>query len=292
MSKFIYKDESLPSSFKFDRALHELNANDELEKTRKCETLGLTGAIYKNKWLYDHQFKHLILSQFYYKRGLVLWKEYVGYMKELERAAIASGNSLWNEAVVTNTPGDNDDGYTAINYAYICELMAVDRLEEIGKITSVDEFIQLQFEEAKQTRIFLLEYFVADYDKPTRRLKLYKPENWVYATIAEAYFGLHYYDAALEYINLYSSRKDVQEWEKRTFSKQLFSIAYLQTYQENFVKKYVKNGDHRNGSSKEENEKWKFLKEEAKHINQGKINDCLIASNYYRLQKRGIIPAP
>ena len=184
--------------------------------------------------------KHLILSQFYYKRGLVLWKEYVGYMKELERAAIASGNSLWNEAVVTNTPGDNDDGYTAINYAYICELMAVDRLEEIGKITSVDEFIQLQFEEAKQTRIFLLEYFVADYDKPTRRLKLYKPENWVYATIAEAYFGLHYYDAALEYINLYSSRKDVQEWEKRTFSKQLFSIAYLQTYQENFVKKVCK----------------------------------------------------
>lgn len=286
LAKFIYKDESLPSSFKFDRALHELNGNDELEKTKKCETLGLTGAIYKNKWLYDHQVKNLILSQFYYKRGFALWKEYVAYARELERAAIASGNSLWHEPVAISRPGDNDDGYTAINYAYICELIAVDRLEEIGKITSVDEFIQQQFEDAKNTRIFLLEFFLTDYDKPTRKLKVHKPENWVYASIAEAYFGLHYYEAALEYINLYSCRSDVQEWEKRTFSKQLFSIAYLQTYQENFIKKPGKNGDHRNGN-KEENEKWKFLKEEAKSIHQDKINNCLVASNYYRLQKTG-----
>ncbi len=63
LAKCIYKDSSLPSAFKFEKALQQLHAHLNLAETTRCETLGLAGAIYKRKWQYDHQFKNLILSQ-------------------------------------------------------------------------------------------------------------------------------------------------------------------------------------------------------------------------------------
>src|SRR5690348_13447512 len=69
LARFIYKDHSLPASFKFDKALHELTNHEDLKTTTNCETLGLVGAIYKRKWIFDNQFRNLILSRYYYKRG-------------------------------------------------------------------------------------------------------------------------------------------------------------------------------------------------------------------------------
>ena len=215
LAKYIYKDHSLPSSFKFERALDELNSHDELTDTDNCETLGLAGAIYKRTWQYDHQFKNLILSRYYYKKGYDTWKEYI--RRHEEPAAC----------------DQNDDGYTAINYAYICELMAVDKLEEHGKITGISEGIGNRYKEADDTRKFVLDHFFEDYRDGSPKLKV-TPNKWIVATIAEAYFGLRNYNMALRYIRQFILLK-AEHWEIRSFSQQLFSIAYLQAFLKNFI---------------------------------------------------------
>src|SRR6187402_342246 len=137
LTNYIYKDHSLPSSFKFEKALQELKTNDDLYTTDKCESLGLAGALYKRKWLFDHQFKNLVLSRFYYQKGFEWWKSYLSLG--------ADGPKF---------PQRNDDGYTAINYAYISELMAVDKMESYGRITGLMEDINELFSEAVNARQF------------------------------------------------------------------------------------------------------------------------------------------
>jgi predicted acylesterase/phospholipase RssA len=214
LAKYIYKDHSLPSSFKFERALEELNSHDELSKTDNCETLGLAGAIYKRIWQYDHQFKNLILSRYYYEKGYHIWKNYI---------------STHDKPIACD---QNDDGYTAINYAYICELMAVDKLEEHGKVTGVSEGIEARYRDANNVRRFILDQFLLNPsdEKPDLKVPLTK---WIVATIAESFFGLRKYGRALRFISDFA--RLAEPWEMRTFSQQLFSIAYLQTFLKNFV---------------------------------------------------------
>ena len=112
------------------------------QQTDNCETLGLAGAIYKRIWQYDHQFKNLILSRYYYRKGYDTWK------------------NIFKRTISHATCDQNDDGYTAINYAYICELMAVDKLEEHGKVTGVSEGIETRYREADEARNFILDHFL------------------------------------------------------------------------------------------------------------------------------------
>src|SRR6187200_611818 len=58
----------------------------------------------------------------------------------------------------------------------------------------------------------------------------------IYATIAEAYFGLRNYTAALHFIQQYIRREGINAWEIRSFSQQMFSLAYLQFYEKKFSK--------------------------------------------------------
>ncbi|MEO7991398.1 MAG: patatin-like phospholipase family protein [Chryseolinea sp.] len=249
LAKFIYKDHSLPSSFKFDRALQQLNAHDDLLETDKCETLGLAGAIHKYKWLYDHQSKNLELSLYYYGRGLNSWQEYLKTSfdermknEREERIGKRKKNLL------------NDDGYTAVNYAYILELMAIDKLEAIGQTIDISKTIESQIEEANAVRNFILDQFIKDRKSDSLELNRDDYDSWVVATVAEAYFGLRDYSAALKFIGEYKQREktdvlnanaSIQEeekivaWKIRTFSRQLFSIAYLQNIELDWVKKAV-----------------------------------------------------
>ncbi len=236
LAKYIYKDHSLPASFKFDKALKELNACDDLNKSQNCESFGLAGAIYKRKWLFDNQYKNLILSRFYYGRGFELWKV---FLKE---------NVLENSSTPTN-----DSGYTAINFAYVNEQMAIDRLEEHGKITGLDSGITERLKEADEVRMFILKNLLVDGDLKNPRLDEKKCNKWTLATVAEAFFGLRQYDAALHFMNetLACLRQDtgnVQSihsqngisdkmlaWEIRSFTQQIFALAYLQVFQKEFV---------------------------------------------------------
>ena len=237
LAKFIYKDHSLPSTFKFERALDELNNHDELSNTRNCETLGLAGAIYKRTWQYDHQFKNLILSRYYYRKGYDIWKEFIETHDQPSEC------------------DQNDDGYTAINYAFICELMAVDKLEEHGKVTGISEGIEARFKEADEARKFILTYFMDDPFDGSPKFKV-QANKWLVATIAEAYFGLRQYNMALRFIRQVISL-DAEPWELRSFSQQLFSIAYLQSFLKNFI---------------QENPSIQVAKESLLRYNSAKIN--------------------
>lgn len=208
LALYIYKDHSLPSMFKFRKAIQELKTHDDLAKTKSCESLGLAGAIYKRIWQFDHQFKNLILSQYYYRKGYLSWQEY-----------------LLNKNV-----GDmqKDDGYTAINYAYINELMGVEKLEEHGEITGAGKNINERLTESEEVRKFILEQFVDNVFSDNPTLKQNDFPNWVLATIAEGYFGLRKYNQSLLFTQQYLNAVANKPWEIKTFSQQLFSIAYLQ----------------------------------------------------------------
>jgi hypothetical protein len=65
----IYKDPDLPADAKLDRALSLLQEADNLTETTDQETLGLAGAIFKNKWEADANPQHLERALAYYLRG-------------------------------------------------------------------------------------------------------------------------------------------------------------------------------------------------------------------------------
>jgi predicted acylesterase/phospholipase RssA len=214
LAKYIYKDHSLPSSIKFDRAIAELEIHCNLQTTDVCETLGMAGSIYKYSWLYDHRSLNLDLSRAYYKRGFDSWKKYVALTdKKMQEHC-------------------NDEGYAAVNFAYINDLMAVDRVEEMGrKVNDLTETESL-LEDAQQTRLFVLQ--ALDANNITEKSL---PSFWKLATIAEAYFGLRDYTNAIKLIrfSIHKKKDDLAErgepetlaWQLRTFYKQLSSIAYL-----------------------------------------------------------------
>lgn len=226
LAKYIYKDQSLPSSFKFEKALNELNSHDDLYQTGKCESLGLAGAIYKRKWQFDHQFKNLFLSQYYYQKGFQQWKFFTS-----EQAAGRSCDVDFN-----------DDGYTAINYAFINDLMAVDKMEAFGKSTGVTEEIIQNLDEARKTREYILDQMVIAKDASGPELKIEIKNNpWIIATVAEAYFGLHDYNKAKKFIDKYLEIKSLHPWEIRSFNQQIFSLAYLQLCLKKFYDTQLEN---------------------------------------------------
>jgi predicted acylesterase/phospholipase RssA len=208
--KYIYKDNSLSSQFKYDRAIKTLNAVDDLTQTRNCESLGLAGAIYKRRWQYDHQYRNLILALHYHERGFKTWQAYID----------------GNNDLATNNPG-NDRGWNAINYAYVLELEAVNRMEETCIATALEGFDSSGLIKAQEIRKYLLQQFLNDpFGTPT--LKNPDFSSWVLATIAEAYFGLCRYDQAVTFIRQYRNRQSSKPWKLRSFSQQIFSIANLQ----------------------------------------------------------------
>src|SRR5262245_35901300 len=64
-----YKDPDRPAEFRYDRAVEILREVEVLETTLHPETLGIAGAIYKNKWESFAQKPDLDRSLVYYLRG-------------------------------------------------------------------------------------------------------------------------------------------------------------------------------------------------------------------------------
>ena len=93
----IYKDTDLAAEQRFARALEILEHDCDLANTKDQETLGLAGAIHKYRWQWDSQPRHLERSLSYYLRG--------------------------HEAG-DPARGDSDNGYTAINAAFVLDLIA------------------------------------------------------------------------------------------------------------------------------------------------------------------------
>ena len=137
-----YKDPDLAEEIRFDRAIQILSDCDDLPTTTDQDTLEIAGAIYKNKWQAFAQFRDLETSLHYYRRGY--------------------------ECGIRN-----DNGYTAINAAFVCDLT--------GDAASAKR-IRREIVEAAPS-------FVAE----TPSLK---SDWWFQVTVAEAYFGLEEYQLA------------------------------------------------------------------------------------------------
>ncbi len=213
LAKNVYKDTTLSSYFKFTKALNILKVHCCLESTTSSEVLGLAGSIYKNKWKFDHQIHNLLKAASYYSKGYKYWKENI------------------NLAV----PQETDFAYTAINLAYVHEMVAVDHLENLSSITGVNEDITLKYLKSSEIRLEIIRAYTEYEDnKPLDLKETVKPCKWIYAILAESYFGLRKYDNALHYIELYL-KENALDWEVKTFMRQVYHLAYMQTLEKKFA---------------------------------------------------------
>lgn len=213
LARNIYKDTTLSAYFKFDKALNVLKSNCDLTNTDDCETLGLAGAIYKYKWKFNYQFINLLHSRAFYKKGYTVWQKSV---KSIPR----------NEA---------DYAYTAINYAYLIELILIENLRQQSVISNSSDEFEQRFESAQTVRTEILSTFLVDLnsEEPQIKPEVNKPNEWLYATLAEAFFGLRKYKLALHFINKYLANKN-EFWQIKTFVEQLYHIASFQDIEKKY----------------------------------------------------------
>src|SRR5215216_5046123 len=190
-----YKDQDLPADERLNRALEILQEIADFETTTDQETLGLIGAVYKRKWEIDNQREHLERSLVYYLRGYEQGPR-------------------------------NDQGYTGINAAYILDRLA--SLEEAQAQKAGRHVIDTESrDKARSIREKIVNEVGELIDDPNH--KWLNDKWWYYATVAEAYFGLQWYDDAVKWIQTgLQAVPQVYEWELETCSRQLASIAFLQ----------------------------------------------------------------
>jgi predicted acylesterase/phospholipase RssA len=193
-----YKDPDLPPDRKLDDAFDILRQADDLRTTKDQETLGLAGAINKRRWELDGQKRHLERSLAFYLRG---------YEQGVER----------------------DYGYTGINAAFALDLIAYQEEleEETGQAHGATESAAERRRKAREIREKIAETLV----EMARSDPTLKQQWWFLATIAEACFGLHRYDQALEWLKEAAKLEKTPEWERESTIRQLAQLARLQDQQ-------------------------------------------------------------
>ncbi len=185
-----YKDPDLPSALKYDKALKTLQEIGDINTSKRQETLGLTGAIYKRIWQYNGQSQNLDYSLYYYQKGYELWEE--------GKAPI-------------------DDAYTALNTAYMLDLLAHQEWMERKKMgIAID--ISKQRSEANAIRHRIIEHFESLDAWP-------KDKPWLNVTLAEAHYGLQQFDKTKKYLQEVTFPP--KSWEYETTARQLASIAQI-----------------------------------------------------------------
>jgi predicted acylesterase/phospholipase RssA len=207
-----YKDNDLPADSRFDRALHILDQNLDLATTKDQETLGLAGAIFKGKWETFGQVQDLQRSLLYYQRG--------------------------------SDQGTDDDGYTAINTAYLMDLIAYQEALQGLKAGASGQASgsTARRDQARDLRLELIKVLpplasaveskvAADQSDAEKREDDTDRLYWIYVTLAEAYLGLGLKDAdnfkaGSAYLQK-AAALDRYDWMVETTARQLTSLARL-----------------------------------------------------------------
>ncbi|MDT7777967.1 MAG: hypothetical protein QOC99_479 [Acidobacteriota bacterium] len=190
------KDSDLPTDERLDLAFEILRQiGEDLNVTKDQETLGLAGAVFKNKWEVDGQIQHLERSLAYYRRG--------------HQVGVAS-----------------DYGYTGINAAYVLDLLADQEEAESRRAGTISEGAAARRREAERIR----EEIAANLPGLARQpgQEWLAKEWWFLVTIAEAFFGLKKYDESLYWLKEAAAVPKVADWEYEATARQLASIARLQ----------------------------------------------------------------
>jgi predicted acylesterase/phospholipase RssA len=187
------KDLDLPPEDRHDLAIEILAAGEDLQKTTDQETLGIAGGILKRRWEVDGRREHLERSLAYYSAG--------------------AGQGL------------GDDGYTAINTAFVLDQLAALEGGEPSQVAEASPEARARRDEADAIRTGLVERLpelaaARGADGPSGQW-------WFEATLAEAYLGLGRYDEALEALRRGDLDGNRQDWEFETTVRQLATLARL-----------------------------------------------------------------
>lgn len=193
-----YKDPDLPADDRLTRAFKILEETDDPKYSTDPETLGQAGAIYKRRWEYDAQTRHLERALSYYTKGYKAKK-----------------------------PGDDgyDYGYTGINAAFVQDLLANQEEAEAREAGAESESAKARRAEAAKIRRELVAVLPALKDQTGEGWLA--SEWWYYVTIAEAYFGLGEYGAARPWLTQAATLEDIPEWQRGSTTRQLAYLAQL-----------------------------------------------------------------
>ena len=190
-----YKDPDLPADTKFDHALEILGQCEDLSTTRDQETLGIAGAIYKNKWETFAQRADLERSLAYYTRGC-------------------------SENI------EGDFGYTRVNAAFILDILADQERTEAARANTVSTSAQDRVARGQAIREEITTKLPPLADDA--KYEFLKNEWWFHVTVAEAFFGLGRYAEAEKWLE--TAKKvpgKVADWEFETTARQLAALARL-----------------------------------------------------------------
>lgn len=204
LAENIYKDSTLSSYFKFDKAINVLKSFCDLEHTKNSRTLGIAGAIYKDKWKFDHQFHNLLQSRAYYKKGYLIWK------------------NKTHKNIQTETDCIN----TAVQYAHLNELIVIENLERLSESSEITSETLERFEKAQSTRKEIVDAYLIQSDEIIFKEGIDNKEK-LYRALAEAFFGLRMYSKALYFIKQYTQDKS-ENWQIKSFCKLIYNLTFYQ----------------------------------------------------------------
>ena len=182
-----YRDLDLPAS-RFAEALAILEQGDLNRPDASSETLGLAGAICKYQWKLRGQRRDLERSLHFYERGAV--------------------------PVI-----EHDQGYTAINAAFVLDMLAKLEQAEAPDIASQRTSNATAFRERIAASLPAL---------PAQRSYAWlKSAYWFFATLAEACFGLRRHDEARYWLRE-GLALNPPEWQLESTARQLVDLAAAQ----------------------------------------------------------------
>jgi predicted acylesterase/phospholipase RssA len=192
-----YKDPDLPTDQKLDDALGILQAEIDLKQTTDQESLGLAGSIFKKKWELTAQVRHLETSFAFYYRGY------------LQGVAI-------------------DDGYTAINAAFVSDCLA-DIETAQHQPPDID---RKQSAQRRDEATAIRRDIVA---KLSEKLAVPGHEHllgqwWFLVTLGEAWFGLGDCERAKEWLMKAAALPDVPDWEQESTARQVAALLVMKRH--------------------------------------------------------------
>ncbi|MEO6039599.1 MAG: patatin-like phospholipase family protein, partial [Saprospiraceae bacterium] len=232
-----YKDDDLPNDLKYKEATrliceHYAEAPQDIDH---WEAAGILGSIYKKRWRFGNQVKHLYQALKYYERGFQLWQDAREALSQA-RLALAgeSGQApadIAEEAAIerlTNIHRDNlgDEGYNGINVAFICDLLRSLQVE-LEDCT----FIEAGFlRKAKQVREKIEAFCEAQESEYERKIKKAILSNapppdtyWFYSTWMEVLLGLGRPQEAVEVLKM----EGAEDWKLETINSQITALIEL-----------------------------------------------------------------
>jgi predicted acylesterase/phospholipase RssA len=187
-----YKDPDLPADFRLERARKILHDADDPATSASQETLGIAGAIEKRQWEVDGRLQHLERSLAFYLRGYRLGVE-------------------------------SDYGYTAINAAYVFDLLASQERAQARRAGSASEAAEARAARAREIRTAIVDALPPLLDVQPQLASRW----WFLATLAEAHLGLEQYAEARSWLQRAAALEGVLEWERESTARQLAGLALL-----------------------------------------------------------------